>query len=514
MRPSQRRRRPNRRRQRRAAAPDAEDLRVLVGLLRLLRNLPQAGMARAVKLHPSTLCRYERGSTTPKPQAIEKLARAAAVPMWAIDGILLPAIAQARSLAAGGASDPSGDIERLLAAALGQRHSPAASAGIAEFLAATSDDQAPAGPALPPPGQQHLPDQDAWQLAVAAALERGRAQPDLWPAFESLAVRLCTESEQAAARDAALALQWARLALAVAELAPGVAAWRAALLGYAWAFLANALRVGSDLPAAEAAFATAWALWREGALPPGSSLAEWRLLDLEASLRRDQRQFATALDLLERALAAAPDAARGRILLKTAYTLDQAGRAEAALAILRQAAPLVDAGAEPRQSWILKNNLLLVLCQLGRYADAEAGLPELHRLTREIGNDLDELRTRWTTARVWLGLGRRAEAAAELDQVRHAFSQRRQAYDTALVSLELAIFLLEEGRAAEVRALSAEMLWIFTAQQVQREALSALSLFCRAAESETLTLDLARRLLRSLERSRGAVPPLPIEHLA
>jgi tetratricopeptide (TPR) repeat protein len=470
-------------------------------------------MARAARFTPSTLCRYERGKTIPERQAIEKLARVAGVPMWDIDGVLLPAIAQARSLAAAGASGASGDIEELLAGALGQRRSAAASAGIAEFLAATSDDQAQAGPPSPP-GQEHRPDQDAWQLVAAEAVEIGLVQPDMWLAFESLAVRLCAESVLAAARDAALALQWARLALGVAKLAPGAAAWRAALLGYAWAFVGNALRVGSDLPAAAAAFAAAWALWREGALPPGSSLAEWRLLDLEASLRRDQRHFATALDLLERALAAAPPASRGRILLNRAYTLEQGGDAAAALAALRQAAPLVDADGEPRQSWILKNNLLLVLCQLGRYGDAETALAELHRLTREIGNDLDQLRTRWTTARVWLGLGRRAAAAAALDEVRRAFSERRQAYDTALISLELAILLLEEGRAAEVRALSEEMLWIFTAQRVRREALSALSLFCRAAESESLTLDLARRVLRSLERSRGAMPPLAVEQLA
>ncbi len=35
-------------------------------------------------------------------------------------------------------------------------------------------------------------------------------------------------------------------------------------------------------------------------------LAEWRLLDLEASPRRDLWQFEAALDLLRRALAAAP----------------------------------------------------------------------------------------------------------------------------------------------------------------------------------------------------------------
>ena len=280
-------------------------------------------------------------------------------------------------------------------------------------------------------------------------------------------------------------------------------AWPSRLRAWAWGFVGNAQRVGSMLPAAAASFASASRLWRAGASPPGSRLAEWRLLDLEASLRRDQRQFASALDLLDRALAEAPTAARGRILLKKAYTLEQAGEIAGALAALREAAPLVDAAGEPRQSWILRNNLLLVLCQLARYGEAEAGLPELQARALALGNDLDRLRTRWVSARVAAGLGRRGEAAAELDEVREEFARRRIAYDTALVSLELAILHLEDGRGAEARALAEPMLWIFDAQGVGRETLAALSLFRRAAESETLTLALARRVLRSLEQTRS-----------
>jgi len=207
--------------------------------------------------------------------------------------------------------------------------------------------------------------------------------------------------------------------------------------------------------------------------------------------------------LLDRALAEAPTAARGRILLNKAYTLEQAGEIAGALAALREAAPLVDAAGEPRQPWILRNNLLLVLCRLARYGEAEAGLPELHARTLELGNDLDRLRARWVTARVSAGRGRRGEAAAELDEVREDFARRRIAYDTALVSLELAILHLEDGRSAEARALVEPMLWIFDAQGVGRETLAALTLFRQAAESDTLTVALARRVLRSLERTRN-----------
>jgi len=47
---------------------------------------------------------------------------------------------------------------------------------------------------------------------------------------------------------------------------------------------------------------------------------------------------------------------------------------------------------------------------------------------------------------------------------------------------------------AEVRETAAEMLWIFKAQGVHREALAALRLFCEAAKQETATVALARQV--------------------
>ena len=58
-------------------------------------------------------------------------------------------------------------------------------------------------------------------------------------------------------------------------------------------------------------------------------LAQW-MRDVD-ELRRDQRQFAVALELLARALATAPAEARGRILLKRSSTLEQQGDIEPAL---------------------------------------------------------------------------------------------------------------------------------------------------------------------------------------
>ena len=488
---------------------EPEDWRVLVGLLRMLGQRTRAEMAKAARLHPSTVSRYEKGTRIPDRPAIESFARTAGVPMWAVDGAILPAITLVRAAAAGTVEQLPRSLQQTLAAAMEQGSSKVASAALAEFLA-ESDSASLAGEpdtfAPVPAGDECTASPDAWTLALAAV---GDPQTSAWwPDFEGLAERLCEASERAAADDAARSLALARLALRLAELAPGPAPWRCRLEGVAWGFIGNAQRVGCDLPAAAASLATAWRLWRAGALAPDSRLAEWRLLDLEASLRRDQRRFGVALDLLDRALVAAPPAATGRLLLKKSYTLEQAGEIEPALAVLEQAAPLVSMEDEPRNCQAVRFNRTVLLCHLGRYAEAEIALLELQQHARQLGNALDQLRARWLTARVWAGLGRTEEARVAFEEVRREFTKRLLGCDTAMVSLELASLHLAAGRRAEVRELAEEMHWIFSAQGVEREALAALSLFREAVESDSVTIELARRVLQAVERAGRAQRPL------
>jgi tetratricopeptide (TPR) repeat protein len=488
---------------------EPDDLRVLARFLRLLPDWTQKEMAKATGFHTGTIWRYDAGLRTPDRPAVEKLAHGAGMPMWAVDGAILPVIGLARAAAAGREKSLPGSLEEMIEAALAEGPSQAAIAGLAEFLAedgpevdAGADERTAPPPAVEAGGAYP----DPWELAEAPEGDLLTEGSDWWPEFERLVERLCEASERAAADDAGRARCWAALALAVAKLAPGPGARRRRVEGFAWGFVGNAQRVGCDLPAAAANVATAWRLWRAGAAAPDSCLGEWRLLDLEASLRRDQRRFDLALDLLERALAAAPAAARGRILLKKSYTLEQAGEIDAALAALEEAIPLVGLEGEPHRFWTVRINRLVLLCHLGHYREAEEGLPELHKQARQSGNDLDQVRAKWLSGRVQAGLGRPEEARSALEEVRLDFAKRRLGYETALVSLELAILHLEAGRATEVRELAEEMLWIFTAQGVAREALAALRLFREAVESETVTAELAREVLDALQFGGGKRP--------
>jgi hypothetical protein len=111
------------------------------------------------------------------------------------------------------------------------------------------------------------------------------------------------------------------------------------------------------------------------------------------------------------------------------------------------------------------------------------------------------LRLRWLEGRIDIGLGRTEKALAALSQVRTEFATRGIAYDAALVTLEGAVLYLQQGRIREVKTLVRQMTPIFQAQGVHREALAALKLFCEAAETESATVDLARRVLNYLFRA-------------
>jgi transcriptional regulator with XRE-family HTH domain len=320
----------------------------------------------------------------------------------------------------------------------------------------------------------------------------------------ALAERLCTASEAAAAHQASEALRLARLALRVAEQSPGPESWRLRLLGACEPFHGNALRVGGSLTTAEEAFARAEDFWKKGdGGDPAGLLDGTRRLDLKASLLMNQGHFDEATSLLDQALSnARNDQSRGRLLLKKATTLGIAGEYEASLGELRKAEPLIDEQREPRLFLVQRFNRANNYCHLDLYEDAKALLGVIEVLTADLGNELDGVRTLWLKGKTRAGLGQREEAFAHLSQVRRYFRTKEIAYDFALVSLEVAVLHLEQGRTSLVQALAEEMLWIFKDQKVHKEALAALALFRHAAEEGEAQTEWTRRLIKYLYRAQ------------
>lgn len=315
----------------------------------------------------------------------------------------------------------------------------------------------------------------------------------------ALAERVCEESVFQASRSIERTASLARLAQEIAEQVQGPESWRNSVRGFAAGHVANSLRVPGELEEADVVLEKALRLWNAGSDPDGV-LDPGRLLDLEASLRRDQRRFEEALVLLEKALRVGR--CRERYLINKGFTLEVMGHYERAVAALLEVQPEVECSGDDRLSDILHHNLALCLTHLGRYGEAVELGRKVRTRSGERGDEIGILRGIWLEGRIAAGLGHSQEALELLAKARRAFAFRGMGYDVALALLEEAVLLLDQGRRAEVKVLAGELAKVFEAKGVHREALGALRLFKEAAEQEAATAELARRVLGYLFRAR------------
>lgn len=307
---------------------------------------------------------------------------------------------------------------------------------------------------------------------------------------------LCHRSLEAA-RDRAVEL--AEVAVWLAERISGEEAWRLRVQGFAWAHLGDARRAFGDLSSAAQAFQRARKLWGGGS-DPLNLLEGTRMLDIEASLRREQGRFREALKLLNQALKVegVGEDRRKHLLINKAAVLEALGNFGRAIEVLSEAAVLAARTGEARLLFALRLNMAVNHGFLGHHAAAEAMLPKIRQLAAARSDELDLLRVRWLEGRIAAGFGRRREAVEALSRAREGFASREISYDAALASLELAALYLEDGRAADVRLLVRQMVWIFRSPGLHREALAALRLFCEAADKSSATVEMARRLVKYL----------------
>jgi tetratricopeptide (TPR) repeat protein len=321
----------------------------------------------------------------------------------------------------------------------------------------------------------------------------------------ALVERLAAESIEEATDRPDEAMKLARLALRSAELAPVSEALRGCLLGYSRGHIGNAHRVAAELRSSEAEFLIARKLWPEGVTAPAGLLSEARLFDLEASLRRDLRQFDKALVLLDRALALVPTGlTSGLIYLNKGFILEQQGNYEGALEALRTAAPWIDESSQPTHYTGLLFNLCVTLVNLARFSEAREILPGVRERFVLTGKAIHRIRVSWLEGRIQEGLGDREGAIATLDQVRTDFTEKKRFDGAALASLDLAILYLRDNRTAETRDLARQMATVFSNLDIKREALAAVRLFLEAAEREAATVELARRAAAALRAVRRA----------
>ena len=460
------------------------------------KGMTELELAEKAGVTPQTIRHWESGRKIPSPSRLEEVLGAIGVPPEAIAEALLAHRLGNAPEEPGSFATPSGKEARLI-------HQAAAAAGGAAAEAVRSR--------LIREWRQRL------------AKDHRRWAEDLWTKIKklpprkqemlvevllnerswALAERISHASEAVAAHKADEALRLARLAVRIAEQLPGPESRRLHMRGYCTDFEANALRVAGNHKLAEEGFLRADKLWKEGEISDLTSLLDGtRRLDLKASLFMFRERTAEAIALLDKALSGEQnETTRARLLIKKAIASGIAGAFEVSLTVLEASMECVE-GTSTQLLLSHRFETAVQLCNLDRPSEAERLLPQLHTLGGD--NELVGVRIRWLEGRIWLALGRLEHAVAALSEAHRYFRAKQIDYDFAVVTIELAVAYLEQGKAGVVRNLAEEMLWIFQRQQIHQEALAALALFNHAARAQEAQLEWVKLLLKYLYRARYA----------
>jgi len=271
----------------------------------------------------------------------------------------------------------------------------------------------------------------------------------------------------------------------------------------ACSYLGNARRLRFNLRGAEEAFGRAGSHLRRGT---GEPMERAQFLDLRASLLRAQGRFENALSALRRVVTIYLEAGEkhraGRALVKMSTVHHAMAEPEKSTAVLNQALGLIDSDREPRLMLCAWHNLIDDCVETGHFMEAQRLLAKVRPLYEKFPQPSWQNPRRWVEGKIALGLGRLELAEKHLLVARNGFLASGAAYDTAVISLDLASLYADQGRTPELKRLVEEMVPIFSSQQIHREVLAALAVWKAAVEAERSCLDMVIGLSAYVKRAR------------
>ncbi len=279
----------------------------------------------------------------------------------------------------------------------------------------------------------------------------------------------------------------------------------ASLKARGWTRLANARSLAGDLRGAELGFDEAERLLEAGGRQPA---VEAEILAYKASLRREQRRFLEARELLERARDLCPDGEvdlKAKILLIQASVRFEEGNPTAAIPFLEEALPLASNSEDTVLRLAIYHNLVATYSEAGWYQKAVKLLPVAKHLSEEYGTGYNKIRFNWLEGLIARGLGELDTAEQSLKGARDAFSDMGDGFNTALVSLDLADLYSRQHRTADLAELCQSMAPLAGMLQNHREAIVALQIFQRAAEEQSVTSMVVEKARKVLLRSQKQV---------
>jgi tetratricopeptide (TPR) repeat protein len=278
-----------------------------------------------------------------------------------------------------------------------------------------------------------------------------------------------------------------------------------------WAELGNAYRIVDDLQRAGKALDGALYWIRRGSRGP---LLEARLLDLFASLFISRRRFADARDLLAEVhdiyAATGEQHLAGRALIKAGYLAGTAGEPGEAIVLSRRGFALIDHKRDPQLAAQTLRGMIWCLVDLGHFRAARRQLFRVRTLLTANAHRLDLLRLRWLEAKIYAGMGNFERAEAAFQETRSGFVEARQIYPAALVALDLAALWARQGRNREIGEIAGDLVAIFRALGIAREAIATLLVLERACEIQGRVAELveaAAAVLREIQHRPVRIPP-------
>lgn len=313
---------------------------------------------------------------------------------------------------------------------------------------------------------------------------------------------LLDESRRCLPGQPAEALHFAELARTVANRNPGMPEFYD-LYVLSTAAMGNACRVQNEAARADELFTLARQIMDQHGVTDPAVIA--RVDDLVGSRRKDQRRFPEAEKLLKRAAVlyglARSSEDQARILIKLADTYCARGSLVLAIETVQTALGLLGPTSDPFLHLCAHYNLAFYLVSAGRFDEAADQLAMDEPLYRQFPEPWTQLRLLWLRGDIAARKGDLTAAERAYLETREGFTAHRMSYDAAMVSLDLAILYLKKGCIANVQRLAEEMLPIFQAQDVNREALAALRLFQEAARRQELTVEKVRLVAAWLRRA-------------
>jgi transcriptional regulator with XRE-family HTH domain len=213
-----------------------EDVRLALGVLRLLRGWTQAEMAAAAGVHKSLLSLYEQGKTVPTAKTLGRLIAAVELPPASFDSVV--SLVRLIRYWSGRSDAASADTAAALARIVGTTVEVA----IARDVAGWTDAPSPAASVSSAAESAEV--EDLWESLEKLSAERRSLLVREIPDFQNprLGERLCAESRRTASADPLRARELAALAREIAERAAVPEGERARLRDQAEACLGEARR--------------------------------------------------------------------------------------------------------------------------------------------------------------------------------------------------------------------------------------------------------------------------------